>query len=399
MKALEENPVETKKSRCKILVSVLILSILIHIIAGIGAAFWIIAKYFEKPPTTFTVQKVTTIPPEERQHKMSLAQLESLRPKPVINNRIQSLRPTPFALPELPKLPSLETVPLDPNALITDNLDSLALSRSGQGLGSGGGFFGGAGKAGSGFLEGSYYDFKFTNTGRNTRMNENELTELLRNFAKSWNESLFNSYYQAPRKLYATRIVMPVMDAQDAPRAFRVNKPGSYWTVLYKGKIRAPNDGTYRFVGLADDFLLVRLAGRLVLDASISEIAPEGRSGETRLFAPFFKNNKHNDVYRNIIGGHRVGRTFEVRKGQTYDLEILVGENPGGEFYAFLFIERIGENYPKDPNGHPILPFFEMIQGENTKKYEGRIPPHSPTIQFWPPVPTEQSLEKSRALR
>lgn len=189
---------------------------------------------------------------------------------------------------------------------------------------------------------------------------------------------------------------MPVMDAADAPKAFKVNKPGSYWAVHYKGKVRAPNDGTYRFVGVSDDFLLVRFDGRLVLDASISEVAPGGRGGDNRLFAPFFKEPKHNEVYRDIIGGHRVGRTFEVRKGQVYDIEIVTGENPGGEFYAFLFLERVGDNYPKDPAGQPVLPFFEMIQGESSKKLEGRIPPASPTIQFWPPVPTTDSLEKSR---
>ncbi len=98
---------------------------------------------------------------------------------------------------------------------------------------------------------------------------------------------------------------MPVMDAKDAPKAFKVNKPASYWAVHYRGKVRAPATGTYRFVGLADDFLLVRFGGRLVLDASIGNVAPDFPREETRLFAPFFSDERHDKVYREIIGGHR----------------------------------------------------------------------------------------------
>ncbi len=396
MKAVDSEEAANRLRRRKIIISVIVVSVGVHFLGGIGAAFWIMARYFDKPKASFEVKQPVKIDPEEREHRMEVAQLESLRPKPVMNNRIQSLRPTEFALPELPDLPTDQAMPIDTHALIADNMDTLSMARTGQGSGPGGGFFGGSGKAGSGFLEGTYYDFKFFENGKPSGLGEGGLIELLGRFANSWDASILAPYYRAPRKLYATRIVMPVMEAEDAPKAFKVNKPGSYWAVHYKGKVEAPEAGTYRFVGLADDFLLVRFGGRLVLDASIGEVAPAGRDGDLRLFAPFFKEGKHDEVYRNIIRGHRAGKTFEVRKGGVYDIEIVVGENPGGEFYAFLFMERVGANYAKDPQGQPIVPFFEMIEGESAKRMDGKVPPAAGTTEFWKPVPSTESLERSR---
>ena len=381
--------------RRKIIISVIVVSLVIHLLGGIGATFWIIARYFEKPKATFELKQQIRIDPEERQHRVEMAEMESLRPKPVVNNRIQSLRPTSFALPELPQIPVEDTPPIDPNALITENMDSLVSARTGTGLGAGGGFFGGAGKAGSGLLEGTYYDFKFTDSGRDTEMDPERMAGILREFSDSWDTTVFDPYYRANRNLYASRTVMPAKDAQDAPKAFKVNKPGRLWVVHYKGKVRAPESGTYRFVGVADDYLLVRFNGRLVLDASIAPVGSMPGEQEIRPFAPYFDDPKLNEVYLEYIKGHRVGRTFEVRKGDVFDLEVLVGESPGGQFYAFLFIERVGGSYDKDPAGQPIVPFFEMIEGERGTKLDGKAPPASPGTEFWQPVATPESLGRS----
>lgn len=381
--------------RRKIIISVIVASLLVHLIGGIGATLWIIARYFDKPKAKFQLQQQIRIDPEERQHRIAMAQMESLRPKPVVNNRIQSLRPTSFALPELPQVAIEDIPPIDPNALITDNLSSLASARTGAGLGVGGGFFGGSGKAGSGFLEGTYYDLKYTNTGRDYEMNPERMAQILREFSESWDSKVFEPYFGAKRKLYASRIVMPAMDAEDAPKAFKVNKPARLWVVHYKGKVRAPASGTYRFVGVADDYLLVRFNGKIVLDASISPVS--SMEGEMKIlpYAPYFDDPKLNEVYSQYIHGHRVGRNFEVRKGDVYDIEVLVGESPGGQFYAFLFIERVGASYEKDAAGQPILPFFEMIEGNRDAKLKGRAPPYAPSADFWQPVPSPDNMGRS----
>jgi hypothetical protein len=40
--------------------------------------------------------------------------------------------------------------------------------------------------------------------------------------------------------------------------------------------------------------------------------------------------------------GLGVGETFEVRAGNSYDMQVLVGEWPGGDFKAWLLLEKEG---------------------------------------------------------
>ena len=67
-----------------------------------------------------------------------------------------------------------------------------------------------------------------------------------------------------------------------------------------------------------------------------------------------------NSVPLEKIGPHNAGRWFEVNKGQTYDIEILIGDDQGGGFYATLLYEEKGANYPKQPDGSPFYPVFEL---------------------------------------
>jgi hypothetical protein len=42
-------------------------------------------------------------------------------------------------------------------------------------------------------------------------------------------------------------------------------------------------------------------------------------------------------------------------------------EWPGGDFKAWLLIEKDGVNYDKDSKGNPILPIFKLAAGETTR--------------------------------
>ncbi len=54
-----------------------------------------------------------------------------------------------------------------------------------------------------------------------------------------------------------------------------------------------------------------------------------------------------------------VGDWFHLTKGKPVDMQVLVGERPGGSFYCHLLIEQDGIEYPKDESGGPILPIFK----------------------------------------
>ena len=389
--AFEETPEEAKARRRRFIYTVIIASIVVHLIFGIFAGFWIVARYFQKPKATFEVVKRITIDPEERKHRLETEQMESLRPKPVFNNRIASLRPTDLVLPDLPKLPVDQVVPLDTDALVNDQIDSLSASGSGQGSGSGGGFFGGSGKAGTGLLEGVFYDLKQTPNGEPTGFTPEQFGELIKDIARGWKISKLQSYFRAPANLYATRILMPNMEAAKAPEEFGVadKVQPSMWIVHYKGRVSAPETGSYRFVGIGDDLLLVRFNGRIVLDGSFYNARVE-ESRERRLYQSYQDPVLH-EVYE-AAGGHAVGKTFSVQKGKAYDIEILVGENPGGFFCALLQIEKLSEKYNKDERGNPIIPFFELTKTEIPHSGEQGIPLHAETKEPWTPKPEGPSF-------
>ena len=82
----------------------------------------------------------------------------------------------------------------------------------------------------------------------------------IRDRNKGWNESELNRFYKAPQQLYAAQFYIPRTPAKDAPKAYGGDdkvKP-SQWLAIYRGKVRAPKSGTFRFVGLGDDYLVVR---------------------------------------------------------------------------------------------------------------------------------------------
>ncbi len=137
-----------KEQRKKITASVVSVSIIAHIVLGLGAGVFIVAQYFDPPPAVFEVKKDIRLPAQERQHRMNMAEFDALTPKPSFNEKLASLRPTEFALPDLPQIPLDQMLPLDPSELISDQVSSLVGS---AGMGGGGSGLGGDGGLGGGF--------------------------------------------------------------------------------------------------------------------------------------------------------------------------------------------------------------------------------------------------------
>lgn len=142
----------TRKKRVRrLIITVVLISVGIHLFAGLVAGVVIVARYLAEPPAEFKVVKDIRIPAQEREHKMNMAAFDGAAPKPSFTDKMQSLRPTAFALPDLPKVPVDQMLPLDPAQILTDQVTTLAGTGglgSGTGYGSGGG--GGTGM-GTGF--------------------------------------------------------------------------------------------------------------------------------------------------------------------------------------------------------------------------------------------------------
>lgn len=238
--------------------------------------------------------------------------------------------------------------------------------------------FGQAGDEGKGLIA-IIYDLKQTQQRHPSGVSAGEYPAVIREFLlKGWDEDVMNRFFRVTRPLHATQIFIPGMSADAAPKAFGVQdviRP-SEWMVHYKGQVVPPQDGVYRFAGYADDVMAAAVDGQTVLvgcrpDMDLSTVwKSKDREGA------------------NAYNGNLVyGDWIEMRKGQPVDLDVLVGERPGGEFCAFLLYQRQGQEYPKGPGGALILPVFQLAAREVPDKEGHRSPPFTIAKELWSLVP------------
>ena len=184
-------------------------------------------------------------------------------------------------------------------------------------------------------LVGVLYDLKQTQDHEPTNVTPGSYSDVVEEFlVKGWDESVLNRYYRVSRPLYTTQIFIPNMDANNAPKAFgaeQMVKP-SRWIIHYKGQISPPSPGTYRFWGCADDALAVAVNGKTVLvacrpDMKMPKVAWKAtdRDGAQAADDPL-----------------RPGDWIDFKADDIADLDVIIGERPGGEFNAFLMIEKKG---------------------------------------------------------
>ncbi|HEX8372517.1 MAG TPA: hypothetical protein VF585_07040 [Chthoniobacterales bacterium] len=196
-------------------------------------------------------------------------------------------------------------------------------------------------------LLGTIYDLKQTQQRKPTGVTSESYVPLVDEFLKSdWDETILNKYFRGARPLITTQIFIPIMGANAAPKAYGVEgviKP-ALWVAHYKGQVTPPEDGTYRFVGFSDDLLALAVNGKTVL----------------------FGGKYTSKVWKSLGGGAKAGNGnlaygewIPMKKTETIDLDVLIGERPGVHFCAFLLYQKQGETYPMK-DGHPVLPIFQL---------------------------------------
>ena len=300
-------------------------------------------------------------------------------PPPVAPSIVQTISPTSFNVHasdlKIPNLPA--TVTQDPGG-------SAMTGNSAPGSGSGNGSeFGSASSNGTPMLEGYLYDLKQSPSKQPTpKMDPGMYHKVVEQFiSDNWNESILRDYYRTEKPLYATDIFIPIIKAEDGPKAFNVEnevQPNMY-VVLYKATVVAPQEGTYHFVGTADDILLVRANGKTVLDGCDRTVDKELRDRQTKFqqtnFNPTWENNA--DFW--------VGLPVHADAGEQIDLEIIIGEEPGGRSDYFLYIQRDEDTDTKtQSNGSPILPIFQLDPKPiKITAAPGTYPPYSDTPAPW----------------
>ena len=327
--------------------SAVVLSILIHaalfLLAGMLVVFTVVKKEEQKfvPPKAVERPKMKLRKPKVKVKRTS-------KPKPTtrIVTKINRASMPDIQLPEM--------------------------SGMGEGLGGGlGGFdlmpdfkaeslFGGEQSIGNDF-EGTFYDFKRGRSGRNIPMVPTAFTSEVAKFVRGgWKISDFSRYYRSPKKLYATTFMIPPVLSILAPEAFgEPDTIGYCWLAHYKGQLVHKDAITFRFWGMGDDLLVVRVDGKVVLSACWPD---DGYWGIDHIGSIWQSTSADSRKY--FMGHNKsdVGDWITLEPGVPLDMELIVGEVPGGGFVAMLAVEVEGVEYEKGPQGNPILPIFKTAE-------------------------------------
>lgn len=215
--------------------------------------------------------------------------------------------------------------------------------------------FGGGQSIGNDFV-GTFYDFKRDRQGRPLGTDPGTMVDILTKFVSGgWKTSSFARFYRSPKKLYATSFMIPPVRSSVAPSAFDEADTGGWvWAAHYKGQLVYPEDIKFRFWGHGDDVLVVRVDGEVVLNACW----PEGQWGTYDIGGSWISSAKND--FRFYLGNNlsRGGDWIELKAGEPKDMEVILGEVPGGGFCAMLTVEVDGVEYERNRQGGAIFPMF-----------------------------------------
>lgn len=228
---------------------------------------------------------------------------------------------------------------------------------SGEGFGGGGGGFGSSAPNAKG-LRGTLVDFKKKPSGSPVKdydvRNPTHFIEApLRLQRADFSESSLRRHFQAPQNLVLNHLAIGYAQADTGPKNFGAEndiKP-SGWFAHYRGTVKAARSGTYRLHGRGDDYLSVYIGGKAKLHGHwpdcFERYVGTWKGSESAQPGPFGNT---------LI----IGDWFTVKEGDTMEIDIAIGERPGGKVGFVLQIEEQGQTYRTDKQGRSILPLFQL---------------------------------------
>ncbi len=363
----------------------LVVSVALHVLFLAIAGFVVVNRYQAARKLTFQAGPPSPNPSTRAlEHKVQLAKKQSSMSAPSMAKRIASTGLSKVSLPEMPAMPKLAAPPVKMAGAggvdVSFNPGGAAASSGGGAGGAAVPFFGFRESKGGGSLTGHLYDLKQLKNGTPSKLDQDKAypAEIARFVNGGFNESLFDKYFVGPNPLYTTQIFIPKMKSEQGPLAFGLGgrvQP-KMWVVVYRGNVIPAESGTFRFVGICDDILVVRFNGRVVLDAG--SMTPSGRAPQKFYAGDGIQLKSDMGWYK----GSGVGEPVQVQGGQSYPMEVLIGEWPGGDFKAWLQIEKDGVEYEKDSKGVPILPIFKLAPSD-VPHPTGEAPLFAKTGPIW----------------
>jgi len=181
--------------------------------------------------------------------------------------------------------------------------------------------------------------------------------------ASGWDSAVLDQFYRSPTKLYATHFMFCIFASELALKKFNMgdDQYGGLYIIHYKGKISHPTGGRFRFWGTGDDFLLIRINGKLVLDGRTVRSGHYG-NWNSDIKTGWESSEPQNWGYPLGFSAVTVGDWFALGAGEPVEMEVLIGEDQGGRTACLLNVEEFGVEYPENEYGAPILPAFKTAK-------------------------------------
>lgn len=345
----------SKKKRSAVFI-VIAASIAVHVLAGLGLAAVKIIEVLQPEPEFEAPPVVAVKPPPPPP------------PPPPTTKRAQRSLPRPQ--------PLLAQNPQNMNVPAIEMNDSNLTIGGGRGFGGGLGALGGGvadsiritsfgfDQALEGTLTGVLYDLKRNKSGKgfdavkeagdNMKHKTNYGAKIISDFSRSFNLSKFDrNFSKSSKSLYASYFIIPSQTAKVAPKSFSAEKEIQPELIAagYTGTYKPQESGRFRLVGKADDVLLVRVNGKLVLDGSWA-------AGQYSNWRPSAKAKRANEETQpkhfGLSQPRVVGDWFDLQAGVATEIDVVIAEIPGGWFGAYLLIEKEGENKLKVFSTRPL---------------------------------------------
>ncbi len=338
-------------ARNKALGLVVLVSVGLHLLALVIFGTYKIVESITREEQTFEAPEIVEVPEEQPEYEVNLEQRNQSSAPP---------RPNPIVV-DSPDI----TIP----AL---NIDVNVANSSSYGRGTGGVGTGisdmremvinltdfGYSSFVEGTLEGTLFDTKRNSQGKPIvdmdKIDFNtvngwltpRMQEITYDFTDgSWNiNQLERKYLSSKQKLYASYFYIPRGSAQKAPEAFNAGDEIQAVSILalYSGEFTPRETGSFRFVGKADDAMIVQANNRIVFDGSLSNSYSE------------FNYDEYEPGPKLMDLETRTGKWMNWKEGQPVKLDVLIAEAPGGSFYACLFYQKKGEDNVRIFSTNPL---------------------------------------------
>lgn len=333
-------------------------TIIIHLVIALIAGLVVVLPKMKDQPEIVVSMAPPSTKKQEMQKKNVVKQTKRTTASSAAAAPLaQLMRASAIAKISLPNVTKTSTGPL---GIGDANYGAGGFGTGGAGLGSGDTMFGS--QSGNG-LVGSFYDLKQDRNKKPTGITGNDpkkFNAVMQKAAREkFSSSAFSQYFKAPIDLRFGILAIPTMTAEKGPAAFAVEKvvDPKAWMVHYRGRVEPPQRGKWRFVGYFDDALVVFVNGKVVLDAS---------------WTPCFNEKGVRQPFRGPALANGKSAVFGnwVDLSGAFQIDILVGERPGGHMGGALMIEKEGESYQKRKDKTPILPIFSTgkLDGETLKR-------------------------------